>query len=537
MTNTIKSVYPTAESIPQDYQVQPFEQREYLVNGEIRKWDGECIEVYSPIAIDIDGESKPYYLGSFPKLDESEAQSALDAAVKAYDKGQGSWPTMKVSERIACLEQFVTAMKERREEVVNLLMWEIGKTLADSQKEFDRTVQYIYDTIGAVKQLDRKGAHLELEEGIYAQIRRGPLGLVFCMGPYNYPLNETFATLIPALIMGNACILKPAKYGVLLLRPLLEAFQEAFPAGVVNIIYGKGSILGDYLMRTGSVDVLAFIGSTRVANSLKKAHPKPNLLRGVLGLEAKNPAIVMEDCDLDHAVNECLLGSLSYNGQRCTALKILYVHNAILKEFTKKFTAAVAGSAVGMPWENPRITPLPEPHKPAYLNELIEDAVGQGATLIRPHEKEDEGALVYPKILLNVKKGMKIYEEEQFGPLIPIIGFDSIDEPIDYLTHSPYGQQVSMFSENANTLAKLIDPLVNQVCRLNINSQCQRGPDVYPFNGRKNSAEGTLSVTDALRQFSIRTLVAAKETDANKRLISTIYKERSSNFLSTDFIL
>ncbi|MFB0961307.1 MAG: aldehyde dehydrogenase family protein, partial [Flavobacteriales bacterium] len=116
-------------------------------------------------------------------------------------------------------------------------------TLPDSEKEFDRTVEYIYDTIEDYKQMDRDSAKFQKNSGVHAHIRRGPLGVVLCLGPYNYPLNETFALLIPALIMGNTAVFKPAKHGVLLLSPLLEAFQTSFPAGVVNIIYGRGRTL------------------------------------------------------------------------------------------------------------------------------------------------------------------------------------------------------------------------------------------------------------------------------------------------------
>ena len=132
---------------------------------------------------------------------------------------------------------------------------------------------------------------------------------------------------------------------------------------------------------------------------------------------------------------------------------------------------------------------------------------------------------------------MKIYHEEQFGPVIPVIAFKNISEPIDYMIHSSYGQQVSIFGSDAEQMARLIDPLVNQVCRVNINSQCQRGPDSFPFTGRKDSAEGTLSVSDALRVFSIRTLVAAKQTDQNKEIITHIVRDHKSKFLATDFIL
>ena len=131
---------------------------------------------------------------------------------------------------------------------------------------------------------------------------------------------------------------------------------------------------------------------------------------------------------------------------------------------------------------------------------------------------------------------MKLYHEEQFGPIIPIVPFDDLEETIEYLIEATHGQQVSIFSNDSHEIASLIDPLVNNVSRVNVNSQCQRGPDVFPFTGRKDSAEGTLSVADAIRSFSIRSLVAFKMNDTNKQLINEIVHDDTSNFLSTKFI-
>jgi glyceraldehyde-3-phosphate dehydrogenase (NADP+) len=139
--------------------------------------------------------------------------------------------------------------------------------------------------------------------------------------------------------------------------------------------------------------------------------------------------------------------------------------------------------------------------------------------------------------LYPVNDTMRIFHEEQFGPVVPIMSFSDLNEPIQYMVNSNYGQQVSIFGTDANELSDLIDPLVNQVCRVNLNAQCQRGPDVYPFNGRKDSAEGTLSVSDALSVFSIRTMVATKDTDLNRKVIGEILAQRQSNFLSTDYLL
>jgi glyceraldehyde-3-phosphate dehydrogenase (NADP+) len=534
----INNLFVTADEIPEQYQLpKEIHQREYLSNGEMKKWNGAVHEVYSPICIKTANGLERKLIGTYPVCTEQEADEALEAAVKAYNNGRGQWPTMGVAQRIECVEKFVTHMMEQKDIVVKLIMWEIGKSYTDSIKEFDRTVEYIYATIDALKDLDRDSSRFTIEQGIAAQIRRSPLGVVLCMGPFNYPLNETFTTLIPAIIMGNTLLFKPPKHGTLLHYPLLEAFKACFPKGVVNTIYGRGHTIVPGLMQSGKVNVLTLIGSSKVANELKKLHPKVNRLRAILGLDAKNAAVITKNADLSLAVQETLLGSLSFNGQRCTALKIVFVHKSIAEDFTQQLSEAVGQLKFGMPWEKGvMLTPLPEPHKPGYLKACIDDAIQHGAKVMNENGGQQNESFVYPAVLYPVNDQMKLYREEQFGPLIPVVPFDDIDEPIQYLIDSTHGQQVSLFSNDKAELASLIDPLVNQVSRVNINCQCQRGPDVFPFTGRKDSAEGTLSVVDALRAFSIRSLVAAKLTEDNRQLINDIVTTHESNFLSTKYI-
>ncbi len=523
--------------IPDKYIIKELKhQKTYLVSGELKEWKGEFSEVYSSIS--STEKYKPTLLGTVPNLTGDQAIEALNSAYRAYDKGQGLWPTMRVADRIACMEEFAEQMKTKRDEVVKLLMWEIGKALPDSEKEFDRTIEYIYDTIEDYKQMDRNSAKFQKNSGVYAHVRRGPLGVVLCLGPYNYPLNETFALLIPALIMGNTTVFKPAKHGVLLLSPLMEAFQNSFPEGVVNIIYGRGRVLATPIMKTGKVDVLALIGNSKSANAIQANHPYKNRLRLVLGLEAKNPGIVLPDADLDLAINECITGSTSFNGQRCTALKVLYVHEHIVDKFNKRFAERVDALKFGNPWEDGvKLTPLPEPGKPAYIQELIDDATAKGAEVINKKGGQTTENYIYPAVLYPVSKDMRVYQEEQFGPVIPVVSFKNIQEPLDDMAESNYGQQVSVFGSEIKTLAPLIDTLVNLVCRVNLNSAAQRGPDVYPFTGRKDSAVGTLSVHDALRSFSIRTFVASKDTEYNNTILEELLDKKASNFISTDYLL
>ncbi len=533
----LNSLFVDESQIPAEYRIEELHQREYLVNGEMKPWDGEVSEVYSPICIPGPDGLQRKLIGSYPLGTEKEAMDALEAAEAAYNNGRGEWPTMSVADRIKCMQKFVYKMVEQRDLVIKLIMWEIGKSLADSTKEFDRTVDYINLTIDALKDTDRQSSRFEIAEGVVAQTRRSPIGVVLCMGPFNYPLNETFTTLIPAIIMGNTILFKPPKHGTLVHYPLLRAFQESFPKGVVNTVYGRGANVTPGLMATGRINVLAFIGSSKVANDLKKRHPKINRLRAVLSLDAKNAAIVTKSADLNIAVSECILGALSYNGQRCTAIKIIHVHKDVADEFLKLLSEGIAKLKYGMPWtKGVNLTPVAEPGKPAYLKECIDDALANGAQVVNENGGETVASFVFPAVVYPVNDKMKLYREEQFGPVIPVMPFEDIEEPIQYQIDSPHGMQVSIFSTDAQETANLIDPFVNLVSRVNINAQCQRGPDVFPFTGRKDSAEGTLSVHDALRSFSIRSLVATKMNDANKQLLNEIVNNHDSNFLSTNYI-
>ena len=523
--------------IPEKYKIiDPIKHDTFLIDGKIGNWDGDFTDVISTLF--ANNEVNPYQvIGITPKMDKKHALKALEAANKAYSNGTGKWPTMKVYERINCMQNFVKLMFLKRDEIIKLLMWEIGKNLSDSTKEFDRTIDYIKDTIQEYKTIDKKGANFQNKSGVRALIRRGPLGVVLCLGPYNYPLNETFALLIPAIIMGNTAIFKPAKHGVLLIAPLLEAFQKSFPPGVVNIVFGRGREIASPIMETGIINVLALIGHSSSAVSLQDLHPQKNRLRLVLGLEAKNPAIIMNDADLDLTVDECISGSLSYNGQRCTAIKIIYVHEKIKEKFLRKFSKKVDSLKLGLPWENTLLTPLPEPNKPKYINDLILDATSKGAKIINKNGGKKFKNFTFPAVLYPVNSKMDVYKEEQFGPVIPIVSFNNVSKPIDYIASSNYGQQVSIFGKNVNILGPIIDSLVNLVCRVNLNSACQRGPDIYPFTGRKDSAVSTLSVHDALRSFSIRTFVASKDNDLNKNILREMIDLKKSSFVRTDYYL
>src|SRR6056300_771868 len=423
--------------IPEAFKIKPLNSDSYLVNGAIKKWPGQMTKVYSVIGSkNGTGNFGPTLLGSVPDMGEETALDAVNAANEAYNRGKGIWPTMSVTDRLKCMETFVEKMKMHRETVVKLLMWEICKNKTDSYKEFDRTIDYINNTIEAYKNIDRKASRFDEQDGVLAHIRRGPIGVVLCLGPYNYPLNETFCLLIPALIMGNTIVFKPAKYGVLLLTPLIDAFKEAFPPGAVNIVFGRGRTLAGPIMKTGDVDVLALIGNSKSSNALVAQHPKPNRLRQVLGLEAKNPAIVFDDANIDQAVKECVNGALSYNGQRCTALKLIFVHKSVSAEFRSKFIKAVDALVLDHPATDSTLTPLPERNKVEHMEAYVDDAVSKGAQVINKNAGRVSDTAFFPAVLYPVTDEMDIFHEEQFGPVVPIVEYEDLEEVMSSIAAS-----------------------------------------------------------------------------------------------------
>ncbi len=169
------------------------------------------------------------------------------------------------------------------------------------------------------------------------------------------------------------------------------------------------------------------------------------------------------------------------------------------------------------------------------MEAYIKDAEKHGARVINQKAGRVNESSFFPAVLFPVNEDMRIFYEEQFGPVVPIVEYDDLEEVMESIAQSDYGQQCSIFSENEATIASAIDNMVNQVCRVNINATCQRGPDYLPFTGRKDSAVGTLSVHDALRSFSIRTVVA---TDTSQgELVRSVVRGGNSSFMTTDYLL
>jgi len=492
-----------------------------------------------------------------PQMTTDQSVQILSDAKQGWNNGNGEWTQMTLAQRISAIENFITALQESRDEIVKVLMFEIGKNYNDAASEFDRTVIFIQETIKTIQSIPDFDSNFKKISSVNVFIRRNAFGIVLALGPYNYPLNETYATIIPALLMGNVVILKIPQVGGLAHLLTFEAFAKALPKNTIHFISGSGRKTLPPLMESGDINGLAFIGGTSAADKLIKQHPEPHRLKLFLQLEAKNMAIVLKDMvDTNGGVgngnsqsyptsqmfDEIVTGALSYNGQRCTALKIIFVPKGYGKLVAQELSKRVDRLYKGMPWEihneekYSQITPLPNEQRVEYMQELLNDAKSKGAIVANEDggkiingskyaEPYDASTLMIPGVLYNITPDMKLYKEEQFGPLIPIVEYESIDEVLSYGLTGIYGQQVAVFTNQASEEAvSIVDTFSAVFGKININSQCGRSPDSVPFTARRSSGLGVMSIEDALKEFSIPTVVSFKH-DGSKNVVDGIRKE------------
>lgn len=500
-------------------------------------------------ACTVDGQEsvfEPVNLGIMPQFQKSDALYVLQKAQEAWNGGMGVWPQMSLAKRIQAIENFFQEISKSRERIVTTLMWEIGKNRKDAESEFDRTLEFAKSVIETIRtDPEFSGNEWKKIGSTRAFIRRSAIGIVLALGPYNYPLNETYATLIPALLMGNVCILKIPTIGGLVHLLTLDAFRKALPENTVTFVAGAGRTTMPPLMETGKIDVLAFIGGSSAADKLIHQHPHPHRLKVFLQLEANNMGVflpdVLEDTSvLDIALDELVVGALSFNGQRCTAVKLAMVPEKQADFMVKRIVERVDAVPVGLQWQQhdgvySKITPLPSIKRIEYMKELLEDALSKGAKIQNKDGGKviggSESTLMVPAVLYPVTPEMKVYHEEQFGPILPIVPYDSIEKVVEFARIGKYAQQISIFGRDSDQTARLLDRFSSIFAKVNLNSACGRSPDTLPFAGRRSSAMGVMSVSDALREFSVPTVVSYKENAFNEGLRQGL--ERKSVFMES----
>lgn len=322
-----------------------------FMGGEILPWSGRLLDVTSPIINEATGVRT--IIGKIADMTGDDALKALEHAIGAWNNGRGTWPQMSGWERIEIIKRIQSDIKLKRDEIIEVLTWEICKSIDDAASEFDRTMEFIDASIDAYTATlnGSNGGAWKTVNGIMASIRKAAIGIMLCLGPFNYPFNETYATLIPALLTGNIVIMKIPAIGCLAHILTIPAYAKHLPKGVINFVSGSGRVTVSPLMKSGKIDILAFIGGSRAADAIIKDHPNPHRLKVFLQLEGKNLGVVLPDADLDVAVEQVTVGSTTYNGQRCTAIKLVMVHRSIIEPFLSRLKSSFKRLKSGMPWD------------------------------------------------------------------------------------------------------------------------------------------------------------------------------------------
>ena len=462
---------------------------QYYSQGQWKSSEsGETIAIVSPYL--------KTSIGSVQALTQDEVNQCIQSAKAA----QPDWSLISIYDRAHYLHAWGDELLNMKEELATIMMKEVGKAYQDAIKEVERTADLIHYTVEEAIHLSGESLNGEHFPGgsrsKLAVIERVPLGVVLAISPFNYPVNLAAAKLAPALITGNTVIFKPATQGSISGTKMIEALAKTnLPAGVLNLVTGKGSVIGDYLIEHDDIALVTFTGGTSTGERIAQ---KAKMIPLVMELGGKDPAIICEDANLELAAKQIVSGAYSYSGQRCTAIKRVLVHRSVADELVSLIQSEVEKLSVGSPEDNATIVPLIDEQSADFVQGLIDDALEKGATLVLGNKREEN--LIYPTLLDHVTKEMRIAWEEPFGPVLPIIRVDSQEEAIEIANASEYGLQASVFTQNLDKALTIARKL--ETGSIQINGRTERGPDHLPFIGIKKSGLGIQGVRRSIESMT-----------------------------------
>ncbi|WP_281974797.1 NADP-dependent glyceraldehyde-3-phosphate dehydrogenase [Halobacillus litoralis] len=435
-------------------------------------------------------------LGSLDLMSQKQVSEAIHNASDA----QSQWAETELYKRAEILHNWADKLVENQQEIAQMVSEEVGKGLASAQKEVVRTADLIRYTAeegvryhGDMMKGDSfKGGSKDK----IAMVEQEPLGVVLAISPFNYPVNLAASKIAPALITGNSVVFKPATQGALSGQLMIKALLETdLPEGVIQFVTGKGSEIGDFIVTHPKIDMVTFTGSTEVGQSISQ---QAKMIPVVLELGGKDPAIVLEDADLELAAKNIVGGAFSYSGQRCTAIKRVLVADSAADELAEKIKKEMDQLSVGSPADNATITPLINDEAADKVENLIIDAIEKGAELVVGNKREDN--LIYPTLLDNVTSDMEIAWTEPFGPVLPIIRIQNEDHYVSISNESQYGLQASIFTEDVKKAMHIGSKL--EVGSVQYNAKTERGPDHFPFIGAKNSGLGSQGIRRSIESMT-----------------------------------
>ena len=430
----------------------------------------------------------------------------LEEAVEVARKAQPGWAATPAPERGEVLSRTAFILEQRREELAALMTREMGKVLKETRGDVQTAIDVAKFIAGEGRRAEGEAIPSALNNKFCMTIRQ-PLGVVGIITPWNFPLAIPAWKTFPALLAGNAVILKPASDTPLLSLKMVEILRDAgLPAGVLNVITGPGVVLGDALVSHKGVNMISLTGSTEVGRHVAKICGR-DLRRCALELGGKNAVIVLEDADLNLAVESVAWGGFGTAGQRCTATSRVIVHKAVEREFTERLVAAAEKLKIGNGLD-PQIDmgPLVNKGRVKAVHEYTQVGRQEGAKLLiggdaLSDEEHRRGAFYRPTIFSDVRPTMRIAREEVFGPFISILPVASYEEAVQVANATEYGLSTSIFTNDLRTTFRAMRDIEAGLVYFNAPTT---GAEIHmPFGGMKASGNGHRELgTHAVQEFS-----------------------------------
>ena len=437
-------------------------------------------------------------IGQVKAMSKEDVNMKIEKAIKVFK----TWKNTTLYERGEYLYKAAELFERNADELAELLMMEVGKDFKSAKSEVIRTADLIKITVETAKNIFNQSIPADtvagVKKGKMAVTVREARGVILAIAPFNYPVNLAVSKIAPALMGGNTVVFKPATQGSLCGTYLCEIFKKAnLPESVVELVTGKGSQIGDYIVTHEDINFINFTGSTSTGKHIAK---KTGMIPLLMELGGKDAAIVLEDADLEKAAKQIVSGAFSYSGQRCTAIKRVLAVDSIAEELTKKIQDNIAELKIGNPIDkqNYDVVPLIDTSSADFVWKLITDAKEKGAKILTGDIRE--GNLIYPTLITNVTLDMDIAWYEPFGPVLPIIKIKDTQEAIKIANMSEYGLQSSVFTKDFNKAFEISNSL--EVGTVQINNKTERGPDHLPFLGVKSSGIGVQGISYSIESMT-----------------------------------
>jgi aldehyde dehydrogenase (NAD+) len=454
-----------------------------FINGEwVESRSGKAYENRNPANTDE-------LIGMFVSSTEEDVDAAVDAAKEAYK----TWRLMPAPKRAEILYRAAELLLERKEEFSKDMTREMGKVLAETRGDVQEAIDMTYYMAGEGRRLFGQTTPSELPNKFAMSVRQS-VGVCGMITPWNFPMAIPSWKMMPALISGNTVVLKPAEDTPLSSYHLVQILTEAgVPRGVVNLVSGDGPNAGAPLSQHKEVPVISFTGSTAVGRLIAQACA-PDFKHCSLEMGGKNIIIVMEDANLDLAVDGAVWGGFGTTGQRCTAASRVAVHKTVYKEFVERFVARVKSLRIGDGLDpDTDMGPCINEQQLKTVMDYVEIGKNEGAKLLTGGNRLDNGPLAKgwfhaPTVFGDCSPSMRVAQEEIFGPVVSVMPIDNLEHAVDVANGVPYGLSASIYTRNVNRAFQATRDLYTGI--VYVNAPTIGAETHLPFGGTKQTGNG-----------------------------------------------